>query len=114
VFGTYPIKPKPTHVINHMSKSEIKYSVGFSLIRYVQITLYRLDNLNSRSPNNSNLIAVITLIGLIYLPSKLKLFGQIPGSSGMDREVEDENTQILRQMGNFRRRKTGNPKNKHV
>lgn len=58
---------------------------------------------------------IITLLGLIYLPTKLKLFGQIPGMSGMDREVEDENTQILRQMGNFRRRKPGNTgKNKHV
>ncbi|XP_022835364.1 uncharacterized protein LOC111362847 [Spodoptera litura] len=58
---------------------------------------------------------IITLIGLIYLPTKLKLFGQIPGTSGMDREVDDENTQILRSMGNFRRRKPGNTvKNKHV
>lgn len=58
---------------------------------------------------------IITLIGLIYLPTKLKLFGQIPGTSGMDREVDDENTQILRTMGNFRRRKPGNTaKNKHV
>ncbi|XP_026748131.1 uncharacterized protein LOC113509058 [Trichoplusia ni] len=58
---------------------------------------------------------IITLLGLIYLPTKLKLFGQIPGVSGMDREIDDENTQILRQMGNFRRRKTGNNvKNKHV
>ncbi|KAF9799120.1 hypothetical protein SFRURICE_016244, partial [Spodoptera frugiperda] len=57
---------------------------------------------------------IITLIGLIYLPTKLKLFGQIPGTSGMDREVDDENTQILRSMGNFRRRKPGNTvKNKH-
>ncbi|KOB74238.1 Erg28-domain containing protein, partial [Operophtera brumata] len=36
---------------------------------------------------------IITLLGLIYLPSKLKLFGQIPGVSGMDREVDDENVQ---------------------
>ncbi|KAJ8704983.1 hypothetical protein PYW08_012303 [Mythimna loreyi] len=58
---------------------------------------------------------ILTLIGLIYLPTKLKLFGQIPGTSGMDREVDDENTQILRTMGNFRRRKPGNPvKNKHI
>ncbi|KAJ8706490.1 hypothetical protein PYW07_012568 [Mythimna separata] len=58
---------------------------------------------------------IITLLGLIYLPTKLKLFGQIPGTSGMDREVDDENTQILRTMGNFRRRKPGNPvKNKHI
>ncbi|PZC70478.1 hypothetical protein B5X24_HaOG216047, partial [Helicoverpa armigera] len=57
----------------------------------------------------------LTLLGLIYLPTKLKLFGQIPGTSGMDREVDDENTQILRSMGNFRRRKPGNSaKNKHV
>lgn len=60
-------------------------------------------------------ISVITLLGLIYLPSKLKLFGQIPGTSGMSRDVDDENTQILRTMGNFRRRKPGNTvKNKHV
>lgn len=63
----------------------------------------------------NNLFTALTLIGLIYLPSKLKLWGTIPGTSGMDRDVDDENTQILRQMGNFRRRKTGNPiKNKHV
>ncbi|CAG9790427.1 unnamed protein product [Diatraea saccharalis] len=60
------------------------------------------------------ILNIITLLGLIYLPTKLKLFGQIPGTSGMDREVEDENMQILRQMGNFRRRKTGHHKNKHV
>lgn len=54
---------------------------------------------------------IITLIGLVYLPSKLKLFGTVPGTSGMDREADDENTQILRQMGNFKRRK---PKNKNV
>ncbi|CAH0730935.1 unnamed protein product, partial [Brenthis ino] len=61
------------------------------------------------------ILNTLTLIGLIYLPSKLKLWGTIPGTSGMDRDVDDENTQILRQMGNFRRRKTGNPiKNKHV
>ncbi|XP_023939570.1 uncharacterized protein LOC112046943 [Bicyclus anynana] len=61
------------------------------------------------------ILNILTLIGLIYLPSKLKLWGTIPGTSGMDREVDDENTHILRQMGNFRRRKTGNTiKNKHV
>ncbi|KAJ0169321.1 hypothetical protein K1T71_000723 [Dendrolimus kikuchii] len=60
------------------------------------------------------ILNIITLLGLIYLPSKLKLFGSIPGTSGMDREVEDENMQILRQMGNFRRRKPGHTKNKHV
>ncbi|XP_026487090.1 uncharacterized protein LOC113394105 [Vanessa tameamea] len=61
------------------------------------------------------ILNIITLLGLIYLPSKLKLWGTIPGTSGMDRDVDDENTQILRQMGNFRRRKPGNPiKNKHV
>ncbi|CAH2064572.1 unnamed protein product, partial [Iphiclides podalirius] len=61
------------------------------------------------------ILNIITLLGLIYLPGKLKLWGTIPGTSGMDREVDDENVQILRQMGNFRRRKAGNPiKNKHV
>ncbi|XP_053622455.1 uncharacterized protein LOC128682024 [Plodia interpunctella] len=59
------------------------------------------------------ILNIITLLGLIYLPSKLKLFSSIPGVSGMDRDLEDENTQILRQMGNFRRRKAPN-KNKHV
>ncbi|XP_045456321.1 uncharacterized protein LOC123666160 [Melitaea cinxia] len=60
------------------------------------------------------ILNIITLLGLLYLPSKLKLWGTIPGTSGMDRELDDENTQILRQMGNFRRRKPGNPiKNKH-
>ncbi|KPJ00430.1 hypothetical protein RR46_07020 [Papilio xuthus] len=50
-----------------------------------------------------------------HLEGKLKLWGTIPGTSGADREVDDENLQILRQMGNFRRRKAGNPiKNKHV
>ncbi|CAK1552920.1 unnamed protein product [Leptosia nina] len=58
---------------------------------------------------------IITLLGLIYLPTKLKLWGTVPGTSGMEREIDDENVQILRQMGNFRRRKAGNPiKNKHV
>lgn len=62
-----------------------------------------------------HLFPALTLIGLIYLPSKLKLWGTIPGTSCMDRDLDDENTQILRQMGNFRRRKAGNPiKNKHV
>ncbi|CAH4033307.1 uncharacterized protein LOC123714807 [Pieris brassicae] len=57
---------------------------------------------------------ILTLLGLIYLPSKIKLWGTIPGTSGMERDLDDENVQILRQMGNFRRRK-GNPvKNKHV
>ncbi|XP_014361736.2 uncharacterized protein LOC106713444 [Papilio machaon] len=61
------------------------------------------------------ILNIITLLGLIYLPGKLKLWGSIPGTSGIDREVDDENVQILRQMGNFRRRKAGNPiKNKHV
>ncbi|KAM3956098.1 uncharacterized protein ACR2FA_009990 [Aphomia sociella] len=59
------------------------------------------------------ILNIITLLGLIYLPTKLKLFGSIPGTSGLEREVEDENTQILRQMGNFRRRKP-TTKNKHV
>ncbi|KAJ2941814.1 hypothetical protein O0L34_g15791 [Tuta absoluta] len=59
------------------------------------------------------ILNIITLLGLIYLPSKLKLWGAIPGTSGMAVELEDENTQILRQMGNFRRRRPGQ-KNKHV
>lgn len=62
---------------------------------------------------NMFFIPVLTLIGLIYLPTKLKLWGQIPGTSGMEREIEDENTQILRQMGNFKRRRAGQ-KNKYV
>ncbi|XP_038221419.1 uncharacterized protein LOC119839264 [Zerene cesonia] len=57
---------------------------------------------------------ILTLLGLIYLPTKIKLWGTVPGTSGMEREVDDENAQILRQMGNFRRRKAGNTKNKHV
>uniref|UniRef100_A0A2A4JAU9 EXPERA domain-containing protein n=1 Tax=Heliothis virescens TaxID=7102 RepID=A0A2A4JAU9_HELVI len=58
---------------------------------------------------------ILTLLGLIYLPTKLKLFGQVPGTSGMDREADDENTQILRSMGTFRRRKPASAaKNKHV
>ncbi|XP_037972566.2 uncharacterized protein LOC105398812 [Plutella xylostella] len=57
---------------------------------------------------------IITLLGLIYLPGKLKLWSQIPGVSGADRELEDENTQILRSMGNFKRRRAPHVKNKFV
>nr|XP_032528262.1 uncharacterized protein LOC116778378 [Danaus plexippus plexippus] len=59
------------------------------------------------------ILNMLTLVGLAYLPSKLKLWGTIPGTSGMDRELDDENVQILRQMGTFRRRKP-TIKNKHV
>ncbi|CAG9577667.1 unnamed protein product [Danaus chrysippus] len=65
------------------------------------------------SNNAEEHLDVLTLLGLAYLPSKLKLFGTIPGTSGMDRDLDDENVQILRQMGNFRRRKP-TIKNKHV
>lgn len=54
---------------------------------------------------------VLTLLGLIYLPTKLKLWGKVPGTSGMQSEIEDENTQILRHMGTLRRRKYQKNKN---
>ncbi|XP_028034096.1 uncharacterized protein LOC114245957 [Bombyx mandarina] len=94
-------------------------SMGYwSLI--LTIILYFTEAFYFRSTNLNFYVVfpcvlnIITLLGLVYLPNKLRLFGTVPGTSGMDREVEDENVQILRQMGNFRRRKTGNTKNKHV
>lgn len=62
------------------------------------------------------LLNTLTLLGLIYLPVKLNLWGPTPGSSGfISHDYEDENAQLLRQMGNLRRRRNAGPrKNKHV
>ncbi|XP_072947050.1 uncharacterized protein [Epargyreus clarus] len=90
------------------------WSLTLTIILYFTEAFYfRSTNLNFYVvfPCTLN---IITLLGLIYLPSQLKLWGTVPGTCGMDREIDDENVQILRQMGTFRRRKPGTIKNKHV
>lgn len=50
-----------------------------------------------------NLFAAITLVGLLYLPKKLKLWDP-------HIDVDDENSQLLKQMTGYKKRRNMNKK----
>lgn len=45
-----------------------------------------------------NIFPALTLIGLLYIPKKLRLWDP-------QTDIDDENSQLLRQMGGFKKRR---------